>query len=144
MLVLACFNAARAFAYTDQITVKADEAWQVAQEVLKVNGLDKVDHDNKTLRTKWVEDRVVRRGKGVLKKITSVTMQRRYRMTVRVIQRPFDTEIEVKGDFQERTLGVNQTSYSWKKIRTKSDDFDLERAVFMRILNRLEIARTNP
>ena len=133
-----------AFAYTDQITVKADEAWQAAQEVLKKDGFDHLDSESKTLRTKWIYDQVVRKGKGPLKKITSVTMERRYRMSVHVVQRPFDTEIEVRGNFQERTMGNNRTSISWKKVRTKSEDFDLERAIFMRILNRLEIARTNP
>ena len=132
------------WAYTDQITVKSDEAWQAAQEVLKPSGIDKLDPATKTIRTKWTHDRVVRKGKGVFKNIASVTMERRYRMTVHVIQRPFDTEIEVRGDFQERTMGVNQTSYTWTKVKTKSEDFDLERATFMRILNRLEIARTNP
>jgi hypothetical protein len=131
------------FAYTDQITVKADEAWQAAQEVLKTSGFHKLDHKTKTLQTKWIQDRVVRKGKGVLKNFTSETVERRYRLTVRVIQRDFDTEIDIRGSFQERTMGNNHTSISWKKVRTQSEDLDIERAIFMRILNRLELARTS-
>jgi uncharacterized lipoprotein len=134
---------APAWAYTDQVTVKAEEAWQAAQEVLKQSGLKKVDETKKTLETKWIHDRVVRRGKGVFKNITSQTYDRRYRLTVRIVQRPFDTEIEVKGFFQERPVTGNPNHLLWKKVRPQIDDLDVERTFFMRILNRLELARAN-
>ena len=132
------------WAYTDQITVKADEAWQAAQEVLKIHGFHKVDAASKTLQTKWIQDRVVRKGKWVLKNVASQTYERRYRLTVTVVQRAFDTELQIRGTFNERPITSAAVPLSWKKVHPKSEDFDVERAIFMRILNRLEIARTNP
>ena len=129
------------WAYTDQITVKAEEAWQVAQNVLKSTGFKKLDPEKKVLETQWVHDRVLRKGKGLLKLIASQTYDRRYRLRVRVTQRAFDSEIEIRGTFQERPMGPVSSKLSWKQVRPQTEDFDIERALFMRILNHLQMAR---
>jgi hypothetical protein len=129
------------FAYTDQITVKVEEAWSAAEEVLKPYGFHKIDPEAKTLETKWMKDRIVRKGKGVFKNLTSATYERRYRLKVKINPRAFDTEIEVRGVFQERPLAPNSNIFLWKKVRPRTEDFDVERNIFMRILNRLELNR---
>ncbi len=142
MMVSAPFQKTAA-AYTDQITVKADEAWRAALEVVKSYGLHKMDARKKFLETDWVQDTVVRKGKWVFKGIFSKTYERRYRLSVRVTQRDYDSEIEVRGNFQERSKEPNSYLFSWQKVKPDGDDLDVERVVFMRILNRLELARSS-
>lgn len=131
-----------AFAYTDQITVKAPEAWEAAKEVLKPRGVKKIDEENYIIETKWVTDRVVR-SRGMLKQFASQTYERRYRFRVKVTQRDYDTEIEVKGTFQERPHETNSSILMWQSYRPEGIDYDVERQVFMQILNRLELARSS-
>lgn len=131
-----------AFAYTDQITVKADEAWAAVLRVFENQKLRKMDPQKMFLQTKWVEDEVVRRGPGILKNYTSQTYDRRYRLSIQVVQREYDTEIQIKGSFQQRTMSPNNV-VSWKRVKPKTEDFDIERATFMRILSRIELTRNS-
>lgn len=140
LLGICCF-AGNTHAYTDQVTVKADEAWAAALEVLKPKGFEKIDERNYTVETKWTQDRVIR-SRGILKNIASQSYERRYRLTVKVIQRDYDTEIEVRGKFQERPVETNQHLILWRKYRPEGSDYDIERQVFMQILNRLQLNRT--
>lgn len=127
------------YAYTDQITVKADEAWTAVQEVLK-NRIQKIDQEKKVLETKWKTD-MVRRARGPLKEYMSRTVDRRYRFKVTVTQRDYDSEIEIRGSFQERPHEPNSYVLAWEKVKPETEDFDVERALFMQILNRIELAR---
>ncbi len=137
------FSFSRAlYAYTDQITVKAEEAWKMTLEVLSPRGISKQDDKNYVLETKWVTDRVTR-SRGLLKNIAKQTYERRYRLKVKVTQRDYDTEIEIRGTFQERPYEQNSSILLWKKYRPEGIDYDLERQTFMQILNRLALAR-NP
>ena len=129
-------------AYTDQITVKAEEAWTAALDVVKPYGLHKTDAKKKLIETDWVHDTVVRKGKWLFKGVFSKTYERRYRLSLRIMQRDYDTEIEVRGNFQERPKEVQSNLFMWQKVKPDADDLDVERAVFMRILSRLELART--
>ena len=127
------------FAYTDQITVKSEEAWQAVQDVLK-NQIKTIDHNAKTLETKWVQD-TIKRSRGPFKAYTSKTVDRRYQLKIKLVQRPYDTEIEIRGVFQERPHELEYHQLSWQKIHPEMADFDIERRVFMQILNRLELSR---
>ncbi len=140
--VFLLFCTASAHAYTDQITVKAGEAWQAALDVLKPYGFHKTDAKNYTLETNWISDQVVRKGKWLLKNVASKTYDRRYRITLKVLQRDYDTEIEIRGKFQERPHEMNSQLILWTSVKPESEDFDAERAIFMRILSRLELARS--
>ena len=136
------FCAGTAQAYLDEVTVKAEEAWGAAQEVLKVHGFKKLDEKHFTLETNWVTDRVVR-SRGALKNFTSKTYDRRYRIVMKITQREYDSQIQITGVFQERPVENNQSLYLWQKYKPEGMDYDIERQVFMQILNRLELARTN-
>lgn len=130
-----------AFAYTDQVTVKAEEVWAAAKDVVKQKKFEKIDEKNMVLETKWTQDRVIR-SRGLLKGIASQSYERRYRITIKVVQRDYDTEVTVIGKFQERPVETNQHLILWRKYRPEGSDFDIERQTFMQILNRLQLNRT--
>lgn len=140
LILMICFSSGKIHAYTDQITVKTEEAWAAAQTVLKSKGFQRIDEKNLTLESKWITDRVVR-SRGLFKKFASQTYERRYRLTVKITRRDYDTEIEVTGKFQERPVETNQHLILWRKYRPEGSDYDIERQTFMQILNRLELAR---
>ena len=128
------------FAYTDQITVKAPEAWQAALKVIKPYGIKKEDPEKMTIETKWVRDTVVR-SRGVLKKLTGKHYQRRYKLKVFITQRDYDTEIQVAGRYQIRALDTHSDLILWQKIKPTAADYQIEQDIFMDILRTLELAR---
>ena len=140
VFLLSFWGLGTGYAYVDQVNVKAEEVWAAAQEVLKTYGFKKVDAQARRLETKWITDRVVR-SRGLLKKYASKTYERRYQIIVTVQQRDYDSEVSVRGVFQERPLENKQQLYLWKKYKPESADYDIERQTFMSILNRLELSR---
>lgn len=130
------------FAYTDQLTVKAPEAWQAALKVMKPYGIHKEDPEKMTIETKWVRDTVVRsRGRGVLKKLTGKHYERRYKLNLTITQRDYDTEIHVAGRYQVRSLDTHSNLMLWKKIKPTAADYQIEQDVFMNILKTIELTR---
>ncbi len=129
-------------AYTDQITVKAPEAWQVALKIMKPYGIKKEDPKTMTIETKWIKDTVVR-SRGPLKKLTGKYYERRYRLKVSVTQRDYDTEIQIKGRYQIRSLDTRSNLILWETIKPTAQDYQIEQDIFMNILKTLEVARNS-
>lgn len=129
-----------AFSYTDQITVKAPEAWQAALKVIKPYGIKREDPEKMIIETKWVKDVVVR-SRGILKKLTGKHYERRYKLTIFITQRDYDTEIRVAGRYQIRPLDTHSNLMLWKKIKPTAADYQIEQDIFMDILKTLELAR---
>jgi uncharacterized lipoprotein len=129
-------------AYTDQITVKAPDAWQAALKVLKPYGIKKEDPEKMVIETVWIKDTVVR-SRGFLKKISGKYYERRYKLNVSITQRDYDTEIHVHGRYQLRPLDARSDLLLWKKIKPTAADYQIEQDVFMNILKTLEIARNS-
>lgn len=141
-LTLLLAGAPSIFAYTDQITVKAPEAWQAALKVMKPYGIKKEDPEKMTIETVWVKDTVVR-SRGFLKKITGKHYERRYKLNVTITQRDYDTEIYIHGRYQLRPLDTRSDLLLWNKIKPTAADYQIEQDIFMNILKTLEIARNS-
>lgn len=128
-------------AYMDQVTVKAPEAWEAAKEVFRKTGFKKIDEKKYRFETKWIEDEVTR-SRGLLKGIASQKYQRRYRISVEIRQREYDSEIEIHGTFQERPLNINQQYLmTWQTVHPETEDYEVERQGFMRILGQLQFMK---
>lgn len=123
-------------AYSEEIGLKIDPVWLAVQETFKPIGIAKANESKKVLTTKWIYDQVVRRGK-YFKEIISQKYDRRYRMKITLIENYLFTKIEVKGVYQERSLGVSPET-PWRQVKPKAADLEVERAYFFKILSQLE------
>lgn len=123
-------------AYTEEVGLKIDQVWPAVKATFESTGISKADDSKKVLRTKWIYDQVVRRGK-YLKDIISQKYDRRYRLKVTLTENYYFTKIEIRGAFQERSLSVAPET-PWRSVKPKNADLEVERAYFFRILKQLE------
>lgn len=130
-------------AYAEEIMIPAEQVWESAKEVLKTPGFRKLDWDKKFMETKWTYDEVSR-SRGIMKKLTSAWYERRYRMKIQFTELMGGaTAVKITGVFQERPrdAGVN---VGWSTYKLQSQDYDMERDVFFKILYALEKKKREP
>lgn len=125
--------------YSDEIAVGKEEFWQAAHDVLEPYGIAKANAEKGVLVSRWIEDRVERR-RGLLKNIIPQSYFRRYRIQISLATGDDATSVHIEGHFQEKD--PNQSpAMAWHAIRPKTEEYAVERGVFMKILSRLEKAR---
>ena len=130
---------ARAF-YSDEISASPDEVWRGVEKAMKPYGIRKSDFKKRRSESDWKEDQYVKSGKGLLHSIGSSVVRRRYRFQVRLEENSFKTLVKIKGSFQEKPLDV-PPGILWKPVKPDTDDLELERNFFMKILAELESLR---
>ena len=123
-------------AYMDDVKgVTAEEAWQATLKVLGTKGVQKADKNKKFIQSRWVEDEVVRRN-SLFKDVTSQDYLRRSRMKISFNELPDRVEIKITGSFEEKPK-QSPPQAPWRKLKTRVEDYELEHALFMRILTQL-------
>ena len=122
--------------YSDDVIVHMDSGWKAAQNVAKPTGIKKADEKKHKLETHWTEDQVVRRS-GPLKKWTSQTYRRRFRYTIQLTQQHELLHFEILGEFEQKPA-QSPPQAPWRKAPPFSEDYDVERSVFMQILGELQ------
>jgi hypothetical protein len=142
--LLAVFSQPSLEAYTDAILASPDEIWKAAEEVLEPYGIHKSDAQKYFLETRWIEDRVPRK-RNLLPVIqlsarVKQTFERRYRIKVQISEVGNETQITIKGKFQDRPLAIHPQN-RWRPAKPQFEDFDAERQIFYKILRQLEINR---
>ena len=127
--------------YSDAIYVPQSEVWDAAKKVLGQKSFKKDDPKKGELETNWIEDQVVRR-RGLLKKIASKVYGRRYRIKLNLKQEKELTHVDIEGVFQEKSL--DSVNSIWRKIKPESEDYEIERTLFKKILHQIEVNRNEP
>ncbi len=122
--------------YSDEIGAPVEDVWKAATESFQPKEIRKANPAKKSLETRWSEDEVVR-SRGVFKKVLSQRFKRRSRFKVAMKQIGIATEIRIQGVYQEKPSGTSP-GVSWKNTQPELEDLSLERALFMKILNKLE------
>ena len=124
--------------YTDRIAVKADEAWPAVLQVLQPYGIQKQKPMTEA-QTNWIEDEV-KRSRGVLKKFFSANYSRRYRIDVALAEDLYETDIRIRGVFQERS--ADAAMGPWRPTKMQRQDYEVEHEFFNKILHQIEANRT--
>lgn len=133
-----------AFAYLDEVLMTPDEVWTAAKTVMEPKGVRTENKAAYTLKSKWIED-YVRKEKNILPAALGrgvtlrSTVRRRYQMAVELKELPTGTEIQISGKYQERPIGAPEHQARWKYVKPSTEDYELERALFFKILG--EMAR---
>ena len=132
-----------AFAYTDDIQgATVDDAWQAALKALGPKGVKEADEKKKVLVSRWMEDEVVRRN-SLFKGVTSQSYRRRSQMEISLTEIPDGVHILIKGEFEEKPQD-SPAQAPWRKLKMQTEDYDLERNLFMRILTQMAKDRYRP
>lgn len=118
------------------VGVKMDEVWQASQQALEPYGIRKKDDAKRMIETKWTEDTVVRR-RGFLKKITAGRYRRRYRFQLQLKEKGPVLQIQIQGNFQEKSADSRGID-AWRKFKPESQDYELEKEIFKKILMSME------
>jgi len=133
-------------AYRDEVLTTAEEVWKAAKTVLTPKGIEREDWNKKTIQSKWIEDYVTKQKEilpsrlGIRKTIPK-TVRRRYQWTIQLTETSTGTEVAIAGNFQERPFSGVPSRMHWEKINPASEDYDLERVMFFKILAELEHRR---
>ena len=137
-------------AYRDEILTNSEEVWKAAKTALTPKAIQREDWDKKIIKSKWIEDYVTKQkeilpsGLGISKTIPN-TVRRRYQLTIRLTETSTATEISILGNFQERPFTGVPSQLHWEKVSPSSEDYDIERALFFKILSELErLRRASP
>ena len=136
----------KACAYHDEVLTTAEEVWKAAKTALTPKGIQHEDWNKKTIKSKWVEDYVTKQKElfpsklGIGKTIPS-TVRRRYQFTIQLTETSTGTGISIMGNFQERPFSGVPSQLHWEKISPTSEDYELERTMFFKILGELEHLR---
>ena len=125
-------------AYSDTILVPVEEVWTATLEALDPYGIRKKDFEKGKLESGWHQDRVVR-SHGLLKKVFRQTYERRSRFEIRFKEEGAGAAVEIRGKFQERPAGSPQAV--WRTVKPESQDYELERELFQKILTKIEAKR---
>lgn len=139
LIALLGWPGSSALAYTDDVQARIDEAWQAVEKVLTPVGIYKKDEKKKYMQSRWMEDEVIRKN-HLFKDITSQAYRRRYRMKVYLTEAGENIQIRVTGEFEQKPKQSPVTA-PWRKLKPQMEDYDLERAFFMRILAQMAKAR---
>jgi len=133
-----------ALAYLDEVLMTPNEIWEAAKTVLETPGIDVENKETYTLKSKWVED-YVRKERTVIPRqvgrgfTLTGTVRRRYQMMIVLKELPSATQIQITGKYQERPVGAPEHQARWKFIKPSTEDYELERQLFFKILR--EMAR---
>jgi len=126
----------RGYAYTDDIQAESEELWQAVSDTFEIYGIHSQKPNKKVLTSHWIYDEVTR-SRGLFKGIFRQNYDRRYRIKVTLIRADVKMiSVEVRGAFQERSTGTGP-SIPWKLIKPNSEDYQVEREFFIKILNQL-------
>ncbi len=132
------------YAYLDEILTSADDVWAAAKTVMEPQGIRSENKAAYTLKSKWIEDSV-RKEKRLFPSAVGIdttiprTLKRRYRMTLQLTETATGTQIQVQGKFQERPFGAPEHQARWKNVKPGTEDYEVERSLFFKIL--MELAR---
>ena len=135
MAVVLVLPASSAFAYTDDVQAGIEDVWQAARKVLEPVGIKKMDEKKRKMESRWVEDEVVRRNE-LFKGVMSQVYLRHYRIKISLTESGDNVQIEVKGNFEEKPK-QSAAAAPWRKLKMQMQDYDIERAYFMRVLAQL-------
>ena len=128
------------FGYTDEIELKTEEVWLAVKEVFKPYGFFKLDEEKRELRTQWIEDTVVRSRSllpfGGFKEVRR-TVNRRYQLSVKLKEIAGVVQVKINGKFQEQSR-EGRPQWTWRTVKPQSEDYDIERQYFFKILNHLQ------
>jgi len=149
-LLIACFLFLTAppavFAYLDEVLMTPEEVWTASKTVLQSTGIAVENKETYQLQGKWIED-YVRKEKDLLPKgmgrsITlPSTVRRRYQMRVQLKELPTGTQIQVSGKYQERPVSAPEHQARWRYVKPSTEDYELERILFFKILRELARVR---
>jgi len=138
----------RGQAYIDEILTTREEVWLAVRSAISVENIRSEDSSAYILETRWIED-IVQKQKNVLPSaigqefIMPSTVRRRYRMTVQLNELPTGTQIQITGKYQERAVGAPEHQSRWKYVQPSTEDYELERVLFFRILSEMARVRTS-
>ena len=128
-------------AYVDEVGVGVEEAFQAAQDALKDHGIYKIREEKYEVESKWIEDRVVRKSRGLLAGMAKKNYLRRYRIKIRIVEvNEVSVRIEIRGSFQQKPIG-NAPGSPWKTVRNQPEDFNLEKDFFHRVMRQMRLKR---
>lgn len=119
-------------AYTDNILASKEEVWDAAVEVMAEKGIESKDFEKGKIKSKWVEDLVVRRNK-LAKSILKATYKRRSRYQVFIEEMGVETVLQVKGSYQFKPSNTD-FRVLWKTLKPSYDDRLTEQEIFYDVL----------
>ena len=134
-------------AFQEEILTSKNEIWTAAKTVLASHGgIAKENADKGILESKWVED-VVKKKRSILPEriagggpTVSQTVRRRYRLRVVVEEKAQGSAVSIQGTFEERPYN-DRPQTPWNKITPGTEDYQVERDTFFKILEIMQQAR---
>lgn len=123
------------FAFTDEIAAEPAKVWEAAKQAMTEYGLGKVKEDKLYLESGWIMDRVEKRI-GFLSRFSMKKVKRRYRLKVQVTPVEYGGKVDVTGFYQIQT-DTGQSNLSWRRYKTDHNEYQIERALFMKIIDHL-------
>ncbi len=137
-----------AIAFEDVILTSRIEVWKAARETLQSSGFSSEDQNEGKLKTRWIEDTVVKErpvfsgpwGSGPTVK---QTFRRRYRISIVIDETKNGALVKIHGEFEQKIYSARPQA-PWQREELTTEDYDVERAVFFKILRHLEISRKAP
>lgn len=136
-LVMAVHPMAQAY-FGDQIHASESEVWEAAAKVFKPYGVYK-QKKYKKLTTRWNEDQVSRR-RGLLRNYRKQSYDRRYRIHMELKEEHNFTHTSIKIEAQEKPFGSIR-ELMWRKAKTDYQEEQMEKEIFMKIINELSTVR---
>lgn len=139
---------AAGFAYLDEVLMTPEEVWRASKLVLETDGIRVENKENYTLKSRWIED-YVRKEKKIFPDALGrgltlpSTTRRRYQMTVVLTELPTGTQIQISGKYQERPISSPEHQARWKFIKPTTEDYELERILFFKILREMARLKTS-
>ena len=128
--------------YTDEIALDSKRVWEAAHQALESYGIGKENPAKGTLESRWIED-LVRRSHKFLPEAIKGSYLRRYRLVITLREEGGKTSVTIKGKFQQKDTGLPPAA-PWLPISPKTEDYEMERNFFMKLIARLEQNLTSP
>ncbi len=135
-------------AFQEEILTSKSEIWNAARKVLASRGIAKENAAKGILESKWIED-VVRKTKSLLPgriagggPSVTQTVRRRYRLRIVVEEKAQGSVVSIQGKFQERPFD-DRPQTPWNKITPGTEDYQVERETFFKILEVMQQARVH-
>ena len=137
-----------ALAFQEEILTDKAEIWTAAKKVLTPKGIAKENLDKGLLQSKWIEDVVVKKKSVLPSQIggggatVSQTVRRRYRMRIAIEETAKGSTLSIQGTFEERPFD-DRPQTPWNKITPSTEDYQVERQIFFKILESMQESRTH-
>ena len=134
------------WAFQEEILTSRNEIWAAAKAVLASHGISKENAEKGILESKWIED-VVEKTKSILPSriagggpTVTKTVRRRYRLRIVVEEKAQGSLLNIRGKFQERPFD-DRPQTPWNKITPGTEDYQVERETFFKILEVMQKSR---